>query len=91
MTYPLLQCALAAAVFTVAAVKVSGAQQPVTSPRAVSPMAPLDAHVTRHPKTKTSTARVKPATAAPRPGVAAAAPITAPVPALQRRPKPAPR
>ena len=91
MTYAMLRFALAAAVFAVAAIGASGAQPPAGSPRAVSPIAPLDSHVVRHPKTKTATARVKPASAAARPGVAAAVPGTTPVPSLERRPKPAPR
>ena len=91
MTYAMLKCTLAAAVFAVVAVEANGAQPPAGSPRAVSPIAPLDSHVARHPKTKTATARVKPADAAARSGVAAAVPGTTPVPTLQRRPKPAPR
>ncbi len=93
MTYAMLKCTLAAAVFAVVAVEANGAQPPVGSPRAVSPIAPLDSHVARHPKTKTATAtaRVKPASAAARPGVAAVVPGTTPVPSLERRPKPAPR
>ncbi len=92
MTYAMLKYTLTAVLVTVVAAEARGAAQPPTgSPRAVNPMAALDSHVTRHPKVKTSTARVKPAAAGAQASVSGKAPLMTPVPAPLRRPKPTSR
>jgi len=92
MTYAMLRRTLAAVIVAVAAGSTrSAAQPPIVTPRAGNPIAPLDSHVTRHPKAKTSAVRMKPAAVGSRESVTIAARVPTPVPTLQRRPKAATR